>query len=205
MRISRIVIIFTIFHLIPLALALVVHGTEYVFDLSSKLTLGRGIVFFSKVLGRAWAWWASINPVVFRTIDVVAVPRFRSIVKIRILIALEIVRELILVVRKILPKKGAINQSKMAIKPTEKKESSRNAARAARGKMARMIKKWEHEMRNLSCASCAYHNLGSISLLPFALAAGRGNDGGVDDVPDHVIDERSRHGTGVFCVRVRVL
>jgi hypothetical protein len=122
LRISRIVIVFTIFHLIPLALALVVHGTEYAFDLRSKLTLGRGIVFFSKVLGRAWAWWASIDPVVFRTIDVVAVPRFGSIVKIRILIALEMVGELILVVRKILPKKGAINQSKMAIKPTEKKK-----------------------------------------------------------------------------------
>ena len=59
-------------------------------------------------------------------------PRLGSIVKILILsLALEIVRELILVVRKILPKKGAINQSKMAIKPTGKKESSRNAAKHA--------------------------------------------------------------------------
>jgi len=84
---------------------------------------------------------AIIDLVVFRTINVVAVPRLGSIVKILILsLALEIVRELILVVRKILPKKGALNQSKMAIKPTGKKESSRNAARAARGEMAIMAK-----------------------------------------------------------------
>ena len=43
-----------------------------------------------KALGQGWAWRAIIDPVVFSTIDVVAVPRFGSIVKIRILIALEI-------------------------------------------------------------------------------------------------------------------
>ena len=48
-----------------------------------------------------------------------------------------------------------------------------------------------------------YHNLHLD--LPFALAVDRGSDGGVDEVADHVTDERSRHGPGVFCVRVRVL
>ena len=90
-----IVTVFTIFHLIPLALALVIHGTEYAFDLSSKLTLGRGIVFVIKALSQGWAWraraWrAIIDPVVFRAIDVVAVPRLGSIVKILILSLAEI-------------------------------------------------------------------------------------------------------------------
>ena len=47
-----------------------------------------------------------------------------------------------------------------------------------------------------------HHNLHlvlqSCCVLPFALAVDRGSDGGVDDVADHVIDERTRHGSGVF-------
>ena len=58
---SRIIVIFTIFHLLPLALALVTHGTEYAFDLSSKLTLGRGIVFVIKALSQGWAWRARLG------------------------------------------------------------------------------------------------------------------------------------------------
>jgi hypothetical protein len=48
-------------------------------------------------LGQGWAWRAIIDFVVFRTINVVAVPRLGSIVKILILsLALEIFREFIL-------------------------------------------------------------------------------------------------------------
>ena len=66
---------------------------------------------------------------------------------------------------------------------------------AIMAKIMRKCKPWR-------CVS--YHHLGSISLLPFALAADRGN-GDVNGVANEVIDERtSGHGPGVFCVRVCV-
>ena len=132
---SRIIVIFTIFHLLPLALALVIHGTEYAFDLSSKLTLGRGIVFVIKALSQGWAWraraWrAIIDPVVFRAIDVVAVPRLGSIVEIRILrlIAVEIIGELILVVLKIL----RANQPQRSLKMWVQRKSCEQISRRDR-------------------------------------------------------------------------
>ena len=39
---SRIIVIFTIFHLLPLALALVIHGTEYAFGIPDRRGIGIG-------------------------------------------------------------------------------------------------------------------------------------------------------------------